>query len=205
MAIVGRVIEFPVDPIEERWCLCYYVTKGKGYDYLSQPLFDFKDGKNGVFTAWSNWAIDYLKKIVKDKKIDYCIRVLGHSEKVALKNVPLNLLGREIEKKLGVAYAPVVIAKTRETKSFKNLKTEEERKKELDGVYFIKDKDIDLKKKNILIIDDIKTTGTTTDTIAKLLKENYKGVNCYLFTLAESGDSNDKETIDKYKAYAGQI
>ena len=51
----------------------------------------------------------------------------------------------------------------------------EERVKELKNAFIINNNIIDLRNKNILLVDDIFTTGSTVNEISKILKIN--GVN----------------------------
>ena len=48
----------------------------------------------------------------------------------------------------------------------------EERKKELKNVFELKEESFKLKNKNILLVDDIFTTGSTVNEISKILKLN---------------------------------
>ena len=64
----------------------------------------------------------------------------------------------------------------------------DDRIKELKNAFIIKDNMIDLKNKNILLIDDIFTTGSTVNEISKVLK--ISGVNkVFVSTLLTRADT----------------
>ena len=75
-----------------------------------------------------------------------------------------------------------VLEKTRNTKEQSSLK-KEDRKQNVQNVYKILNQD-KIKNKNIILFDDIYTTGNTVNEISKILKQN--GANKILaFTLAK--------------------
>lgn len=185
-------------PFIRRFSLCTYVSKAKGYDALSKPILRFKDGKDDVFSTWADWATDKLKET--NIKFDVIIRVLGSKETITMKEHPVNKLAHHLRLQLKTGYLPTLLGKTRPTRPMKEFKTEPERRAELDGVYFIKTKH-DLDGKTILLIDDIRTSGTTSDVIGELLLETYKDVKLYLFTIAQNDDANSQETLDTFEIY----
>lgn len=64
-----------------------------------------------------------------------------------------------------------IIVRTENTKRLYKL-NKEERKKELKNVFELKEESFKLKNKNILLVDDIFTTGSTVNEISKILKLN---------------------------------
>ena len=68
-----------------------------------------------------------------------------------------------------------------DTKVHQTGASQKERLENLKGTFKLCD-GIDLKNKNILLIDDVFTTGSTLDECAKTLKKaKPKSVNCYTF------------------------
>ena len=51
--------------------------------------------------------------------------------------------------------------------------SKDEREKELKNAFILKDNKYDLKNKNILLVDDIFTTGSTVNEISKILKHKW--------------------------------
>lgn len=90
------------------------------------------------------------------------------------------LLGQELSRLSGIPYLEPV-QKTRETASQKFL-TRQEREENLLGCYRVRERKA-VRDKNILIIDDTMTTGTTASEIARVLKNaGADEVNLLTFT-----------------------
>lgn len=79
------------------------------------------------------------------------------------------LLAKELAKKIEVPLLEGVIVKTRETKSQVGL-TEKQRKENLQGSFKVTDKSA-VEGKRILVVDDVLTTGTTVETMARVLSK----------------------------------
>lgn len=99
------------------------------------------------------------------------------------------LLAKEISKILDIPLADLLI-KVRKTKEQKSLNSRE-RKTNVYGAFDLKDKDIVINKR-ILLIDDVKTTGSTLNECAKMLNI-YGAQSVWAATLAvtvpkEKGD-----------------
>lgn len=102
-------------------------------------------------------------------------RGFNQSEEVA-KNVAL------IDRNKSFSFAPNVLHKVRDTTDQSSIKDREARLKNLDGCFFVKDTEI-VRGKNIIIIDDVTTTGATiTEAMNTLHKAGAK--NIIAFTIA---------------------
>ena len=64
-----------------------------------------------------------------------------------------------------------VLIKTKETKHQANIKDRRERLKNLTDSFSVRNKDV-IKNKNIILIDDVTTTGTTLEEACKTLKQS---------------------------------
>lgn len=150
------------------------------YNDISKKLIlDFKYKSK---TYMSNYIADIMKEKLEIENIKFdCIlyvplhkkrlkkRGFNQSKKIAIK------LGKLINKP---SYD--ILIRKKYTKPLYNL-SKDERNKILKNVFGITD-NIKIKNKNILLIDDIFTTGSTVNEISKLLK--LKGVNkVYVMTL----------------------
>lgn len=122
----------------------------------------------------------YIANIMKEKiqietiKFDYILFVPLHKKR--LKKRGFNQ-AEKIAKYLGQSIdLPVIdkIARKNYTRRLYKL-SKQERKIELKNTFILKESKNDLKNKNVLLIDDIFTTGSTVNEISKLLKLN--GVN----------------------------
>ncbi len=78
-------------------------------------------------------------------------------------------------------YYDNILVKKKDTKFFFSL-NKDSRKKEIEGAFWISDISL-VKDKNILIVDDISTTGATFNAISKLLLDS-GAKNVYAFCLA---------------------
>ncbi len=102
--------------------------------------------------------------------IDYIIPVPLDKSKRAFRGYNQSeLLGEYIGGKLGIKLLNDVLIKTKKTKDQHNL-SEHERKKNLSNVFKLKNNEM-IYDKNILILDDILTTGTTLKNCGKLIRE----------------------------------
>jgi len=79
------------------------------------------------------------------------------------------LLAKEIANQIEIPFERDVLIKIKNTPSQTTL-TEKERQENIKGVFLIKDTNI-IKNKNIILIDDVTTTGATLEESAKILKE----------------------------------
>ncbi len=187
-------------PFLNGWKLCNYKSKASGYDDLSYRLHEFKERDQKAINAFTRWSIDKLSKEILDLKIDYCVRALGRSELTPSPIKPLNQLGTRISEHFGIEFIPELIAKNRVTKHLVGLK-KAEREAELEGVFYL-NLDINLDGKSILLIDDIRTSGTTSKVIRETILEQFPNVKCYLFVLAETNDTeNPEEVIATYSKF----
>ncbi len=86
------------------------------------------------------------------------------------------LLAKEIAKQLSLPFDELLLIKTRETADQHNLKGKERIKNLKDA--FAADKPDSVRDKTILLVDDIKTTGTTLNECRKTLLKAGAGAVC---------------------------
>ncbi len=112
------------------------------------------------------------KKIYcKMKKYDIIIPVPISNKRLKTRGFNQSaLIGRNIADFLDLEYNENVLFKIRNNNTQSSL-NREEREKNVKGVYSIKGQLI-IKNKEILLIDDIYTTGNTVNECSKILKEN---------------------------------
>ena len=139
----------------------------------------------------------YIARIMKEKldlediKYDYILYVPLHKKRLNKRGFNQSeKIGKNLSK-LNEVPSHDILIRIKNTKRLYKL-SKEDRKKELKNVFKIKDT-IDLRNKNILLVDDIFTTGSTVNEISKLLKLN--GVNkVYIITLLTR--SNDVYVLE---------
>lgn len=163
------------------------------YDAMHKRV---KDLKNQNMKSVVN-TINFLNKIkLKDHfpDIDYVVRALGSSElEYDKKNVQaLDIIGFYIAKKLKAQYKPEILTQQDTHDKFSHTKglTYEGRKEKIHGMYSCKNID----NKNVLLIDDVITTGATTEEIFRAIKEGNPSSEIQLFSFAKS----EKYTKDRY-------
>ncbi|MDR3259125.1 MAG: ComF family protein [Fusobacteriaceae bacterium] len=119
-----------------------------------------------------------ISQLIKEKNIDIVIPV--PISKKRYRERGFNQV-EELLDKLKIKYYS--IEKTRDTKHMYELLDEEDRKKNIENAFKSK---INIDNKNILIVDDIVTTGRTIKEIINELKKNSKPSNILVFSLAMS-------------------
>lgn len=135
---------------------------------LKKIILEFKYNKN--FIAGKILA-DYLSTLIDENIIDIDCIVFVPSSREALKRRGFNqceFLAREISKKLNIEVIDC-ISKHKNIKEQKSL-TKEERFKNIQNAFFIKDNKL-IKNKNLLLIDDVTTTGATVLECEEVLKK----------------------------------
>ena len=150
-------------------------------DEVGKELLLFKKENPSSISRWLHYIDEYFEYIFKDMKVDYIIRALGSNETSSVnKHAPLDLLGQLFAKKFNAEYVENVLTKSK-TAQLKFAGNEYNRKKILDHQYHCDLKDLD-KKANYLIIDDVSTTGTTFNEIARAINEasnNQAHIDCF--------------------------
>ncbi|WP_339905996.1 hypothetical protein [uncultured Cyclobacterium sp.] len=184
------------------WHLCYYFPNEKT-EFYSNKVIGFKRGGQSEIEFWENWvAYDFLHSIFKTISFELVIRVLGHDELEAKDKRPLDVIGSRIAAVRDSVYKPDIIGKLRVNKKLSFINSKVERESELKDNYYMVDKSYKEFGGNVLIIDDIKTSGTSMLAIRELLtNEGFKG-KVYGFSLAvtekfDQGKNDDIEIPEK--------
>ena len=130
--------------------------------------FKFNDKTHYVHT-FVPWMLRAGKELIEQS--DYIIPVPLHPKKIRMRKFNQSaLLAQAIAKKTNVKYLPDGLIRTRHTIPQKGL-NKKQRLENISGAFEISDNYLDkLAHKNILIIDDIFTTGATLNECARILK-----------------------------------
>ncbi len=181
-------------PIPSKESLCSFCLKEKRYFTKGFSLFNYKENKVAKIIELIKFygkfgLVDFLNCFRNEIKnidfwsdIDYLIPVPMHPSSLRKRGFNQSVL---ISKKIGkIIDKPVCfdcVAKTKLTKSQVGLSMEE-RKTNLKNAFKV----LNLNKniKNVAIIDDVFTTGSTINEIARLLSKY--GIQSYFFTLAST-------------------
>ena len=128
--------------------------------------------------------INYLLKCKEFEKIDLLIPVPMHKNDLRKRGFNQSvLLGRKIGNYFSIPIEEKILIKEKSTPFQINL-SKKERKKNLIKVFSVKEPE-KFENKNILIVDDVFTTGSTVNECAKEIKKA-KAKNIFVLTLARS-------------------
>jgi len=189
------MIEYSGDLLREnffynkKWHLCYYIPKNKA-DFLSSQILNFKNGDESSIIGWTAWSIIELYNL--NIQFDYVVRCLGSTEVTPILNKPLDYLGKAIEDRLKFRYYPTLIKKTGLTQKLSSLSTRKQREKEIYSKYSVMNFNENLSNKKVLVVDDVLTSGSTTNDLARAIKLEYSTCELYLFTLAKKNREENK-------------
>lgn len=143
------------------------------YDTVSRPfVMEMKNNNNGYALSA---ASDMIFKRLEQEDLLPCIDVITFipMRKKDLRKRGYNqtkIIAKEVSE---ISRLPCerLIEKIKDTAEQKKLSAEE-RKENVKGVFSYYSKRYDIKGKNVLIIDDVCTTGSTLSEAAKILKES---------------------------------
>ena len=182
MALQHQYIDFDGESLNHYY-LCNYLPLYKGSDDLSKSLIRFKAGSPVDVEAWTECSILEMNKISLNKGI-LILRALSSDEMStdSTRRTPLDRFATRLANLVEGTYQPDLLHKTRKTKSVKFLSLVD-RIEELENVYTFTGQS---SFKEILILDDILTTGTTMKEIIKAIREVTPSSSITLFTLAST-------------------
>ena len=165
----------------------------KGYEYVYSVLEYDKFLREHLFPYKYSFASYYYKafgeiilaSVLKEglfSDVDYIIPVPLHRSKKAFRGYNQSeLMAEYLGRALGIPTLNNIVVKKKNTKDQHNLK-EYDRKKNLKDAFRLDHRE-KLKGKNILIVDDVLTTGTTLTRMAEILEAS-EIKNLYGLTLS---------------------
>ena len=153
---------------------------------IAKAIFEFKF-KDKTFL--SKKFADLMKNNINNfsYKIDYVVSVPMHLNRLRKRGYNQSfLLANDLANLTNIDFIKDLLIKTKNTSRQVGLNVKE-RKTNLKGSFSIKDKYKDIiKNKNILIIDDVFTTGSTINECAKILKLEGKVNKVMSLTIAKT-------------------
>lgn len=155
---------------------------------IAKAIYKFKFGRK---TFLAEFFAKFLAKKTNNVKIDYLIAVPIHKKRLKTRGYNQSLLlVKEVSKITNIPYISNLLLKDKNTVPQSKLKSSK-RKTNLKSVFNINKKYIEnIKGKNIGIIDDVFTTGSTINECAKILKKS--GANkVFGFTIVKSTLNKD--------------
>ncbi len=145
-----------------------YSFKYGGSKYLAKPMANIMSEK----LKTENLNFDVILPVpISDKKL----KTRGYNQS--------ELLAKEISQKLNCDTYNNILIRVKDTVTQTNL-TRKERQENLKDAFAINDKKL-IKNKNVLLIDDVLTTGSTAEECSKVLLKN-AAKNVYVLSYART-------------------
>lgn len=147
------------------------VCVGRYSDSLKSSLKRFKfSNKPQYYRAFGKLLALKVQNTIQLEKIDLIIPVPLHKNRKKHRGYnQAELIARYSAKQLKIPFAGNVLLKTSESKN-QSVLSRSERFRNLDGLFSVNKAEVILNK-NILLIDDIITTGSTINQCSKALKQ----------------------------------
>jgi len=155
----------------------FYFDRASSALYYNEPLkklvHNFKYKKMTSLTKeFVALTMDFMERYGIGKNAHLILSIPMHPARLFKREInPSHILAKNIAKKLGCLYSEKLLKKTKNTK----LQTKLNRQERIDNLkgsfYLHQNTKYNLRHKNILLVDDIFTTGSTVNECAKILKE----------------------------------
>jgi competence protein ComFC len=167
---------------DRAWSACHYD------DPLKSLIHDFKYKKiTSLSTDFTDMLINFIKKHNIGIDCDMILSIPMHPDRLLKREINhSDILARDLGKKLGISCRENTLRKTKNTLPQSKLKREA-RIKNLHLSFSLKDNSA-VRNKNILLVDDLFTTGSTVNECSRLLK-NSGARRVEIITLARGDDA----------------
>lgn len=138
---------------------------------LKELVHNFKYKKLALAKELMELTADFMEEYGIDKETDLVLSIPMHPVRMFRREInPSHIIAKEISKRLGIQYSAGLLKKTKNTPPQSKLKRLE-RIKNIKGSFSLqKNRSADVKYKNILLVDDLFTTGSTVNECARILK-----------------------------------
>lgn len=175
---------------EEEYCRdCqqkrHYFRAGRAvfeYQMIRDSLYRYKyEGRQEYAVAYGRHMAYCMAEIIKEWNPDAFVPVPLHRRKQKIRGYnQAELLAKELSRYFRVPVCEKLVIRTKNTRPMKEIKGTD-RQNNVKKAFKIRKNDVKLN--TIVVIDDIYTTGSTVDAVAKVCKE--AGIaNIYFLTLA---------------------
>lgn len=156
---------------------------------LKNLVHDFKYKKmTSLVKEFVELTLDFMNVHGMDKSIDLVLCIPMHPARLLKREINTShILARALAKKLNIQYSSRILKKRKNTPPQSRLKRNE-RINNIKGSFSLRKKGKALVQgKNILLVDDLFTTGSTVNECSMVLKEASSG-HVEVITLARGGD-----------------
>ena len=151
---------------DRAWSACYYdgILKGLIHDFKYKKITSLSKD----FTAL---IIDFMKRYDIGANSQVVLSVPMHPNRLFTREINhSDILAKGLAKRLGISYSSKALKKTKDTPLQSKLKREA-RIKNLRSSFSLKDTSF-VRGKNILLVDDLFTTGSTVNECSRILKNS---------------------------------
>ena len=188
--------------LEEKFCKCKFYTYRfrkvvapfKNDGIIKTAFYDFKF-RNRTYCSrfFSENMVDYVNKYYGDIKFDViCVVPMHYFDMLGRGYNQSEILAKEIAKSLGIKFDGAALYARKKRVNQHKIQGAKDRFNNIRSRYYFKHKN---NYKNVLLVDDIKTTGATLDECAKeLLFAGAKSVYC---VTALGSSNSQKQKIEK--------
>jgi ComF family protein len=151
---------------DRAWSACYYEG------ILKDLIHDFKYRKiTSLSTDFTALIINFMKKYNIGKDCQIILSIPMHPNRLFGREINhSDILAKALGKSLGIVYSGNTLRKIKDTSLQSKLKRQE-RIKNLYSSFSLKD-DMIIRNKNIMLVDDLFTTGSTVNECSRLLKNS---------------------------------
>lgn len=151
---------------DRAWSVCYYDDPLKGL------IHDFKYKKiTSLSSDFTALIINFMKKYAIGRDCQMILSIPMHPNRLSKREFNhSDILAKGVSKKLGVSHSGNTLKKIKDTHLQSKLKRDF-RIKNLHSSFSLKDSSA-VRDKNILLVDDLFTTGSTVNECSRLLKNS---------------------------------
>jgi competence protein ComFC len=148
------------------WSACHYDEP------LKNLIHDFKYNKVTSLSAdFSSIMIDFMKKYRVGEDSQIILSIPMHPDRLSKREINhSDIMARDIGKRLGISYSGSALKKIKDTSLQSKLKRDA-RIKNLRSSFSVKNASL-IHDKNILLVDDLFTTGSTVNECSRILKDS---------------------------------
>lgn len=190
-----RRIKFDDTRFIKLWHLFYYFPRKSAWDNNAQLILDFKSNSRSAAEYLLDCALRELRGYKLNEEI-FVIRGLKSNETRAISDAgyAMDWLGQGIATGIGGIYIPQLLMKKRATQQLKQLRARE-RENELADVYGVRDLGLGLNQRNILLLDDVVTTGATSRAVVRAILESFPAAKINVFALGWTPTKKQQHTL----------
>ena len=154
--------------------------------HMKESIVRFKYNARGEYAKfYADSIVEYYGDYIRDKKIDVIIPVPIHKNRLQKRGYnQAELIAKNVGKQLGIPVLSKALERVVDTTPQKELDNVKRGLNLMDAIRINNKSHIPDYVNNILLIDDIYTTGTTMDVCSKVLKNSNKNYNIYFISVA---------------------